>query len=363
MLLSVYMPHSGRDEGEALETARATLTEGREAGAVDFFTGGDINIELRLGNAGEHLHGVYSIDWYGTYGPECKGGGEDVTTHVKKIRWLQLLKEINCTVTSTWTNNDDNCESHTWRARRSRVCKKQLDSFVGPKDLRSTTWFLNKVRLRTWDHFPVVVKIEGKELRTKKGVKGWAGWNPASEVQKSKFQELVLCPSGDRNEIRQDGRDGLVALQERLEEAAAAVKATTTAVRNRNKFTVPDEIREMAAEAATCRDLVRRKLLRKRAHKARREFKAGRAVLPGGKVIHRPVVTKLKINGRASEDGDEWTEGVRAHCEKVTTTKRRRLRSRPEGLVTKEVAVTAWSFSKADTYRSQSTGFSVHGGK
>ena len=31
---------------------------------------------------------------------------------------------------------------------------------------------------------------------------------------------------------------------------AAAVKATTTAMRNRNKFTVPDEIREMAAEAA-----------------------------------------------------------------------------------------------------------------
>ena len=120
-----------------METARATLTEGREAGAVDFFTGGDINIELRLGNAGEHLHGLDSIEWYGTYGPECKGGGkgggEDVTTHEKKIRWLQLLKEINCTVTSTWTNNDDNCESHTWRARRSRVCKKQLDFLWGQR--------------------------------------------------------------------------------------------------------------------------------------------------------------------------------------------------------------------------------------
>ena len=99
-----------------------------------------------------------------------------------------------------------------------------------PRDSRSTTWYLNKVRLRTWDHFPVIVKIEAKNLRTKKGVKGWAGWIPGYEVEKSKFQELVLCPSGDRTVILKDGHDGLVALQARLEEAAAAVKATTTAV-------------------------------------------------------------------------------------------------------------------------------------
>ena len=37
----------------------------------------------------------------------------------------------------------------------------------------------------------------------------------------------------------EDENDGLVALQERLEEAEAAVKATTTAMRNKNKFMVP----------------------------------------------------------------------------------------------------------------------------
>ena len=42
--------------------------------------------------------------------------------------------------------------------------------------------------------------------------------------------------------------------REYLKEAAAAVKAATTPLRNRNKFTVPDEIREMAAEASKCRD-------------------------------------------------------------------------------------------------------------
>ena len=42
MLLSVYMPHSGYDEVdyiEASESVRATLTEARSEGAVDFFIG------------------------------------------------------------------------------------------------------------------------------------------------------------------------------------------------------------------------------------------------------------------------------------------------------------------------------------
>ena len=150
-------------------------------------------------------------------------------------------------------------------------------------------------------------------MRTKKEVTVWAVWIPRSEVENSMFQELVLCPSGDRTEMRIDEHDGLFALQERLKEAAAAAKPTTTAMRNVNKFTVPDEIREVAAEAAKWRDPVRRKLLRKRARKARRGFEAGRAVLPRGKVFHKPLVTKLSINGRASEDGDEWTEEVSAH--------------------------------------------------
>ena len=71
--------------------------------------------------------------------------------------------------------------------------------------MRSTTRYLNKVRFRTLDHFPVIVKIEGKDLRTKKRVKGWAGWIPRSEVQNSKFQERVLCPNDDSTEIRKIG--------------------------------------------------------------------------------------------------------------------------------------------------------------
>ena len=72
----------------------------------------------------------------------------------------------------------------------------------------------------------------------------------------------------------------------------------------------------MASEASKCRNPVRKKQLRKVARKARRELEAGKGVLPKGKVTHRPAVTKLWINGRASENRDEWTEEVRAHCER-----------------------------------------------
>ena len=78
---------------EALETVKATLASWR-AGAVHFFIAGDVNIELRPGSAEEDLHGLDSFERRGL-------GREDVITNEKKLRWLQLLKEFNCTATST----------------------------------------------------------------------------------------------------------------------------------------------------------------------------------------------------------------------------------------------------------------------
>ena len=210
----------------------------------------------------------------------------------------------------------------------------------------------------------MIVKIEEKDVKTKKGVKGWVGWIPRSGPRKASSKILCSAQAIVQLRPRQNEPDRLVALQERLEDAASAVKAPTTASRNRNRFSVPDDIKEMADDAATCRDPVRRKLLRKRARKARREFEAGRAVLPRGKVIHRPVVTKLWINGRASEDRDEWAEEMRAHCEKRYHDKTENSEvEAEERFVTKEIAVTAWPLSKASIYRSQLTGFSLHDGK
>ena len=137
------------------------------------------------------------------------------------------------------------------------------------------------------------------------------GWIPRSEDEKSQVSRTRALRGDGRVGMYEEGNDGLVALQEGLEEAAAAVKATTTAMENKIKFTVPDEIREMAAEAAKCRDPVRVKLLRKTAHEARREFDAGTAAFPRVQAVQRPVVTKLWVKVWASEDKDKWTEEVR----------------------------------------------------
>ena len=193
-------------------------------------------------------------------------------------------------------------DCHTWRAWGSRVRKKQHGFFVGLRDLVFTTWYLNKTRIRTWDHFPVVVKIEERKMRVRKRKKGWAGWTPVSEDVK----ELCLCPKGSRSWCDANEVSGLEALQARLEGAVVEVKATTLASRNKNKFMVPEEIRELASVAAQCRDPVKRRVLRKKAQKSRREIDARVGALPRGKVVKKPVVTKLWVNGRAIEDREEW---------------------------------------------------------
>ena len=43
---------------------------------------------------------------------------------MRKKSWLQQLKDFDCTVTSTWKNNEDNREFHTWQAWVSSLQKK-----------------------------------------------------------------------------------------------------------------------------------------------------------------------------------------------------------------------------------------------
>ena len=80
MLLSVYMPQCGRDEVdyiEALESVRRTLMEGKREIAEDEYRGQD------------------SIEWYGMYGSECKGGPDDIQKKevVPVIQRFQLHRD------------------------------------------------------------------------------------------------------------------------------------------------------------------------------------------------------------------------------------------------------------------------------
>ena len=71
--------------------------------------------------------------------------------------------------------------------------RKHIDSIMGPRDLQSATWYLNKTGLRTWDHVPVVLTIDGRELMVKKGTKGWAWWIPKYEEKNRSSKNETSC--------------------------------------------------------------------------------------------------------------------------------------------------------------------------
>ena len=54
--------------------------------------------------------------------------------------------------------------SHT-RSMGPRGRKTHIGEMSGPRDLQSQTWYPNRARLRSCDHYVVVVKIEGKEVK------------------------------------------------------------------------------------------------------------------------------------------------------------------------------------------------------
>ena len=152
-----------RTTSRPLGVLRNIMTEVRKTG-TDFCIGGDINIEITLETLAKTSGGSTVLNGIVFMDPNAEVAVR-MSSLTKNLRWLQLLKEFNCTVTSTWVDNDDRGDYHTWRAWGSRGREKQLDYIMGPRDLQSTTWFLNKVRLRTWDHFPVVLKIDGTDVK------------------------------------------------------------------------------------------------------------------------------------------------------------------------------------------------------
>ena len=108
----------------------------------------------------------------------------------------------------------------------------------------------------------------------KKGKRAGQAGPSMSRTEEDKFQEPCLCPEGIRSWFGDVKVDGLEAFQSSFEGAVGQVKATTMVSRNKKKCAVPDEMRKMTALAAQCRDLVSRKVSRKKAQTARREFEA-----------------------------------------------------------------------------------------
>ena len=77
-------------------------------------------------------------------------------------------------------------------------------------------------------------------------------WVPKPEEERQKFKKQVLCPKGSRAwvDCGQEGEEEVVSIQERLEVAAASVKATTVATWNKSKAKVPSAIRKYGGGGA-----------------------------------------------------------------------------------------------------------------
>ena len=96
----------------------------------------------------------------------------------------------------------------------------------------------------------MVVKVDGKELKTKNGKNGRAGWISKSEDEKFKYQELTLY-SGDAGDCMNDGRMvGWQLYRNDLKKWRLRSRLPRQPSGRKHKFMVPDEIREMAAAAA-----------------------------------------------------------------------------------------------------------------
>ena len=96
----------------------------RKMGAVDVYIWRETNSELKLETLGDQ--GLDSIEWLECMDLNTEEAGR--SHHIReKWKWLQLLKDFNCAVTSTWSNTHNHGEFHTRRGWGSRVRKKQID--------------------------------------------------------------------------------------------------------------------------------------------------------------------------------------------------------------------------------------------
>ena len=138
----------------------------------------------------------------------------------------------------------------------------------------------------------------------KRGKKGWAGWIPKTEDDRQKFQKLALSPNGSREWVG-DGHGGGGGGQGIYDG-------------NQEQEQVQDSGRDQ--DAGDDGGEMQESLPKEKAQENRKNPKTIRCHCgspnPEERVCVIPVVKKLWVAGRASEDREEWMEEVGVHCDK-----------------------------------------------
>ena len=178
-------------------------------------------------------------------------------------------------VTSTWVDAVNLGVCHTWRAWCSRVRKKQLEYIMGPRDLVSTTWYQNKTRIRTVGpqsrksrrgnskNFVFVLTCRKVGVTTMRSV----AWRPCRREWKELLwrSRLLRWRPGTRTSSWCLGKSG----QWRVSQLNVVTQRGGRSFGRRHRKHVENSM-------------------------------PGWVSCQGGKVVKKPVVTKLWVNGRAT---------------------------------------------------------------
>ena len=115
----------------------------------------------------------------------------------KKLMWYGIMKEFNCSVTSTWSNCGREKElafSHQqfWEKGKVRVAK--FDHIIGPWWKSDEAHINNVVKMSdSRDHYPICAVIQDDEASnyfSARRRKKWTGSRPKDDEAKIEFQKL-----------------------------------------------------------------------------------------------------------------------------------------------------------------------------
>ena len=110
--------------------------------------------------------------------------------------------------------------------------------------------------------------------------------------------------------------EGLDSPQERFEEAAAAVNASMTATREKIMFKILVEIRRAGDRGAEMRESCVEEIPQEKSQEGQENLMPGCVRFPEVRPFRDPSRKRLRINGRASEDREEWMVELKSHCER-----------------------------------------------
>ena len=103
------------------------------------------------------------------YGPLCWQRCDNDQGGFKKLMWYEIMKEINCKVTSTWSSCDREREmafTHRQSVQDGDGRTTQLDYITGRNSTSEEAFLHNDVKTwDTWDHCPIYASIREDDAR------------------------------------------------------------------------------------------------------------------------------------------------------------------------------------------------------